>query len=84
MSRSNYRPKAELYPFGLQKPIPRFTLPLRGADTEPLIDLQALLHRVYDRAGFNLAIDYTCEPISPLAEFDAVWAAALLQQQGLR
>lgn len=84
MRRSNYRPKAELYPFGLQEPIPPFQLPFRQGDTEPLIDLQALLHRVYDGAGFDLAIDYTCEPIPPLAEFDAVWAAALLQQQGLR
>lgn len=42
VSRSNYRPKAELYPFGLQKPIPRFKLPFRQGDTEPLIDLQAL------------------------------------------
>ncbi len=42
VSRSNYRPKAELYPFGLQEPIPHFKLPLRDGDTEPLIGLQAL------------------------------------------
>lgn len=42
VSQSNYRPKVELYPFGLQEPIDRFKLPLRDGDTEPLTDLQAL------------------------------------------
>jgi len=84
VSRSESRPKAELYPFGLQKKIPTFLLPLCPSDREPLVDLQALIHGVYDRAGFDLAIDYTCEPVPPLAEADVVWANALLQQQGLR
>jgi hypothetical protein len=83
VSRSDRRPKAELYPFGLQDPIPPFQLPLRRKDTESLVDLQALLHGVYDRAGFDLVIDYTREPVPPLGESDAVWVNALLQQQGL-
>lgn len=84
VSRSESRPKAELYPFGLQEKIPTFLLPLCPSDREPLVDLQALIHGVYDRAGFDLAIDYTCEPVPPLAEADVAWANALLQQQGLR
>ncbi|MDZ8235901.1 MAG: DUF4058 family protein [Nostoc sp. ChiQUE01a] len=84
VSRSEFRPRAELYPFGLQEQIPTFLLPLRRGDTEPLVDLQALIHGVYDRAGFDLAIDYTSKPIPPLFEADAVWANELLQQQGLR
>lgn len=44
VSRSDRRPQAELYPFGLQEPIPPFQLPLRHSDPEPLVDLQALLH----------------------------------------
>lgn len=84
VSRSDRRPQAQLYPFRLQEPIPSFQLPLRYGDSEPLVDLQALLHDVYDRAGFDLAIDYTHEPVPPLSEADAVWANALLQQQGLR
>jgi hypothetical protein len=46
--------------------------------------LQAVIHGVYDRAGFDLAIDYTREPVPSLAEADAAWANALLQQQELR
>ncbi|MBX9254243.1 DUF4058 family protein [Desmonostoc muscorum CCALA 125] len=84
VSRSESRPKAELYPFGLQEQIPTFLLPLGRGDTEPLVDLQALIHGVYERAGFDLAIDYTREPVPPLSEADAIWANELLQQQGLR
>ncbi|MCF2148353.1 DUF4058 family protein [Desmonostoc muscorum LEGE 12446] len=83
VSRSESRPKAELYPFGLQEQIPTFLLPLGRGDTEPLVDLQALIHGVYERAGFDLAVDYTCEPVPPFFEADAIWANELLQQQGL-
>ncbi|MDZ8186651.1 MAG: DUF4058 family protein [Nostoc sp. ChiSLP02] len=82
VSRSEFRPKAELYAFEIQEQIPTFLLPLRQGDTEPLVDLQALIHGVYERAGFDLAIDYTREPIPPLAEADAAWANVLLQEIG--
>ena len=64
--------------------IPPFPLPLLQGDTEPLVDLQALIHGVYDRAGFDLAIDYTREPVPPLSEADAIWSDTLLKEQGLR
>ncbi|HEY9800269.1 MAG TPA: DUF4058 family protein [Leptolyngbyaceae cyanobacterium] len=83
VSRSGLRPKAELYPFQLVETIPAFSLPLRRGDTEPIVDLQTLIHGVYERAGFDLAIDYTREPIPPLGESDTIWAKDLLQQQGL-
>ncbi len=83
VSRSNTRPKAELYPFNLQEPIPSFPLPLRRGDTEPLLDLQTLVHEVYDRAGLDLAIDYSSKPIPGLSSSDTAWINQLLHQQGL-
>lgn len=59
---SESRPKAQFYPFGLQEKIPAFLLPLSRGDREPIVDLQALIHGVYDRAGFDLAIDYIKNP----------------------
>jgi len=41
--------------------IPAFALPLRGGDVEPIVDLQALLNTVYDRAGYDFTIDYTAQ-----------------------
>jgi hypothetical protein len=38
--RVSKRPKADLYPFNLQIPIPSFALPLRETHIEPLLDIQ--------------------------------------------
>jgi hypothetical protein len=84
VSRSEYRPKAELYLFELQEQIPTFLLPLSQGYTEPLLDLQALIHGVYDRAGFDLVIDYSSEPIPPLGEVYSAWVSELLKEQSLR
>ncbi|MEG4013898.1 MULTISPECIES: DUF4058 family protein [unclassified Microcoleus] len=74
VSRSNQRPRADLYVFNLQDAIPCFPLPLRGGDVEPIVDLQALLNTVYDRAAYDITLDYTAQLMPPLSEADAVWA----------
>lgn len=84
VSREERRPQADLYAFNLQNAIPSFPLPLRSGDVEPLVDLQTLLCSLYNRAGYDLALDYTREPVPPLKESDAAWVDALLREQGLR
>jgi hypothetical protein len=84
VSRGDRRPLAQLYGFSVRQVIPSFPLPLQSEDTEPLVDLQALLSGVYERARYNLAIDYSQEPVPPLKKEDAVWADALLREKGLR
>jgi hypothetical protein len=84
VSRSQLRPTAELYPFNLQEQIPAFALPLRKGDIEPIVDLQVVINDLFDRAGFDLAIDYTAEPVPPIGEADVAWVNELLKQQGLR
>ncbi|MGL5064447.1 MAG: DUF4058 family protein [Microcoleus sp.] len=84
VSRGNRRPIADLYVFNLPDPIPAFPLPLRGEDVEPIVDLQALLNAVYDRAAYDFRIDYTAQPVPPLSESDVVWADALLRERGLK
>ncbi|MCU0545331.1 MAG: DUF4058 family protein [Oscillatoriaceae cyanobacterium Prado104] len=84
VSRANRRPRADLYLFNLPNAIPDFPLPLRPEDTEPIVDLQALLNAVYDRAGYDFSIDYNTDIVPPLSESDAVWSDALLRERGLR
>ncbi len=84
VSRSERRPRADLYAFDLPQPIPPFPLPLREGDEEPTVDLGALLHDLYDRAGYDLAVDYTSEPVPPLEDADAAWVDKLLREKGLR
>jgi hypothetical protein len=77
-------PQADLYTLNLQDVIPKLSLPLQAGDTEPLVDLHALINGVYDRASYDLVIDYSKEPVPPLPETDAAWADAVLREQGLR
>jgi len=78
VSRANRRPAAELYPFNLREPLPRFLLPLHPSDREPVVDLQNLLEQVYQEAALELAIDYSTQPIPPLSELDFQWIQSLL------
>ncbi|WP_414585020.1 DUF4058 family protein [Scytonema sp. PCC 10023] len=84
VSKSETRPQAKLYGFSIREPIPVFPLPLQTEDTEPILDLQSLLHGIYNRARYYLAIDYNQEPVPPLKPEDAVWSDTLLREQGLR
>jgi hypothetical protein len=60
------------------------SLPLQPEDTEPVINLQDLLHRLYEQGSYDLAIDYTGEPIPPVSAADAGWVDKVLREQGLR
>ncbi|WP_293347436.1 MULTISPECIES: DUF4058 family protein [unclassified Microcoleus] len=83
VSRSNERPIADLYLFNLTDAIPCFPLPLRAGDVEPIVDLQALLNIVYDRAAYDFTLDYTAQLVPALSESDAVWADSLLRETSL-
>ncbi len=76
--RGSRRPRGQMYAFALRQPIPSFPLPLLPGDVEPLVDLNAILHALYDRARFDLRLDYTQPPVPPLHEADAAWANALI------
>jgi hypothetical protein len=84
ISRQARRPEADLLPFGVRQPIPDFLLPLLPGDEELAVPLNMLLHELYDRAGYDLRINYRGDPEPPLEEDDAAWADALLREKGLR
>lgn len=84
ISRGERRPQADLFSFSVRQPIPEFSLPLQPGDEEPQVNLNRLLHDLYDRAGYDLRIDYRDEPHPPLEGEDRQWADELLHQANLR
>jgi hypothetical protein len=77
VSRADRRPKADFWPIGLRDPLPTIPVPLRPEDGDARLDLQMLLHRIYDEAGYEDYL-YRQEPDPPLSGDDATWARSIL------
>jgi Protein of unknown function (DUF4058) len=54
VSCSDHRPQAQLYAFNLRQEIPQIPIPLTAGSTVTL-DLQSLVHQVFDRSTANTA-----------------------------
>jgi hypothetical protein len=78
--RGDRRPNADLYAFNLRQPIPPVPIPLMPHEIEPILNLQPLLDRIYDKGRYHLAIDYAQPPQPPLSDKDTQWAKTLLSQ----
>lgn len=72
------RPNAEVYPWSLRHRLPPIPVPLAGRDPDVVLDLQAVLNTVYDRARYDYLLDYKRPVEPPLNEADAAWAQSLL------
>jgi hypothetical protein len=73
VSRVEDRPVAGFWPIGLRDPLPDIPIPLRHPHPDARLDLQGLLHRIYDAAGYAYYL-YEGSPAPALAPDDAEWA----------
>ncbi len=78
VSRYQNRPQADLYAFNIPQQIPSFPLPIQPDYREPTVNLQQLLHKLYDQGNYDLAIDYSQDPPPPLSTADASWVKEVL------
>jgi hypothetical protein len=84
VSRQDQRPRGLLHPIRLSQRLPVIPIPLKGSDPDACLDLQIALDAIYDRAGYDLEIDYRNDPNPPLIGKQAEWADELLRSKGLR
>jgi hypothetical protein len=82
VSRRSDRPETDVWPVRLRDPLPAIPIPLRPGDAEPIVQLQTVLDRAYDGAGYERFI-YTCDPEPKLAPADGAWAKELLAAAGV-
>jgi len=80
--RPSQRPKAELWPIKLREVLPPTPIPLSPSDPDVLLDLQAVLHKVYDEGGYQKRI-YRRAPVPRLSPKNAAWAAEILAAAGI-
>lgn len=79
VSRAEERPQAGLWPLRLRERLPVIRVPLRSPHADALLDLQALLDRIYDAAGYEDDI-YVGEPQPRLSPEELAWAKQFLPQ----
>jgi hypothetical protein len=84
VSRAYERPRSALYAFSVREPIPAIPVPLQRGESEPVLDLNELLHALYDSLSYDHTINYGRPADPPLTGDDATWADALLRGHGLR
>jgi len=73
VSRADRRPRCDVYPVTLREALPTVPVPLAG-DEQAGLDLEAVLTTAYDRAAYDLVLDYDAEPTPPLDPEAAGWA----------
>jgi hypothetical protein len=77
VSRVEDRPDVNYWPLMLRDALPPIPIPLRSPHAPVMLDIQAVLHGVYDRAGYQDYI-YQETPYPPLSAEDAAWAQSLI------
>ena len=78
VKRASERTRAGVWPIRLRDSLPSIPIPLRAPDPDARLDLQAVLHSVYDRAGYRHRTNRGAPKPKLLAD-DAQWADAILK-----
>ncbi|MEM9150774.1 MAG: DUF4058 family protein [Cyanobacteria bacterium P01_F01_bin.3] len=82
ISRSEQRPRAQLYTWNVMEPIPAIMLPLKGADDDLLLPIKPAVDQACDRT--DLLVNYQQAPLPPLRRDESLWLDSFLQQVGMR
>ena len=78
--RAESSEEAELYSAGFSAPLPTIRIPLRVAENDVLLPLQALVNQAYQNGRYGNDLDYASMPEPPLLPAEYAWIAAHLQQ----
>ena len=81
LHRANSGGRLEVWYVDLRDSLPVIAVPLRPPHSDAVLDLQAALNSVYERARYADEIDYTQPvPPPPLRPADAAWAAERVRE----
>ncbi len=78
ISRRQRWPRATVYRWTVRDRLPTIPIPLKGADPDVPLDLQAAFATVYDRARYDLSVNYEVDLQPPPRDEDAEWMRGLL------
>ena len=83
LSRTQRRPRTQVWPVQLRDRLPTVPVPLLPPDPDVPLNLQAAVKACFDLVGYERLLDYAAPPPPPsLSESDAAWAAEVLRAAG--
>ncbi len=77
LTRAQKRTQVDVWAIRLRESLPTIPVPLRAPDADVPLELQAIFNSIYDRARYDLSIDYRKPPEHPLNDDDAEWAQSV-------
>lgn len=80
--KAGERPRSSVWPISVRQPLPTIPIPLLPPDLPVPLALTQALRTAYERARYDLRVDYRKPPVPPLSPADATWVAALLGLAG--
>ena len=81
VSNAYERPSCDVWPIQLREPLPVLPIPLIRPDDPVPLDIAQALRTAYQRARYDLRINYHSPPTPRLDKKDVAWAHALIEQQ---
>ena len=81
VSRFAQRPQGMVWPILLTQRLPTIPIPLLPKSVDIQLDLGAVLNTAYDRAGYDLIIDYQSPPGVSLSEPNSSWCRQWLARR---
>jgi hypothetical protein len=77
------RPRCGVWPMNVRQPLPKLPVPLLRPDPPVELDIGQALATAYERARYDLRIDYRAPSDPPLSSGDAEWATALVAESAV-
>ncbi len=78
VSKAHDRPYGLVWPIRLPSRLPVIRIPLKQGEPDVNLDLQNLIDSTYERAGYDLIVDYLRPPAVPLSEAGQRWVETIL------
>ena len=75
--KAGERPKSSVWPLSVRQLLPTIPIPLLVPDPPVPLDMGQALRTAYERARYDLRVDYSRPPVPPLSPADTAWVEAL-------